>query len=260
MEYNTQQFTQHVRNFIERGYTGQALEVMVNCLPHNNLFYTEILTLQNQFNALKRQEYLGLDADRMRIREIGYATAEYLLYIEKHYYPKIDLHAFPSTNKLQSQNINRKKRKSSTSKKQTIPVMARNAVAQTKSHVKNLFMYLGILLVFGLIIYVNYFKEGPSAEVKTSIGEVLFLDQFERFDEADEQKKKYAKSRWFRVSILKVIGEPLPYKIIIIENANLSNTMAEAKKVWPNARYLDFSKKCRSIPYDESLQCYRCDQ
>lgn len=262
MEYNTQQFTQHVRKYIEGGHTGRALEVLSNCLPKDNLFFTDILTLQSQFNELKRQEHLGLDADKMRMRNIVHATAQFLVLIEKQYSPKIPLVAFPSDYPPQRRSSNPKKRRSSTSKKQPIPIMARNAITQTKSHVKNLFMYLGILLVVGLFVYLNYFREvtSNSNDKVSKFGEVIFLDQFERFEEADAQKRKYVNSKWFRISILKVVGVPMPYKILILQNGNLSETMVEAKKVWPLARYLNYSTKCRGdILYDDSLQCYRCD-
>ncbi len=95
MEFSTQQFTQHVRNYIEGGHTGQALEILGKCLRKDNPIFTDILILQNQFNEIKRREYLGLDADKTRIREIGYATAQYLELLEKKYPSIIDLIYLP---------------------------------------------------------------------------------------------------------------------------------------------------------------------
>lgn len=89
MEYYTQQFTQHVQKYIEQGHTDLALELLGKCLPKDNHFFAEILTLQNQYNELKRRENLGLDSDKMRMREISFVTVEYLRRIEKHYSPKI---------------------------------------------------------------------------------------------------------------------------------------------------------------------------
>lgn len=268
MQYNTQRFTQVLLKYIEGGFPEKALELLKNCLASDNIFFNDILTLQSEYAELKRREYLGLDSDKTRMRQIGNATIEYLRLCAKHYSPNIELVYFPSEINQNKKSTPQKKRTPTISKRQQN--MAKNIVTQTKSRIKELFMYLGILCFLGLIIYLKYYNTGSSEENNSSIlsseknvrkiGEAIFIDQYERFEEAFEQKKQYDNSKKFRLSIIKVTGEPMPFKIIVFENGNLSSTMVDVKKIWPNARIRDFSRVCQTFKYDDSLQCFRCDQ
>ena len=267
MQYNTQRFTSQIRSIIERGETGQALEMLVYSLPEYNPFRNDFVSLLGEYEELKHHELLGIANDPDRRQRIRYATVEFLQNLERHHYPTIELANAPlSTStrpKRKASSTHTKKRRTAQPQK-TVP--AQSIKKNVETHVVRFVLY-GLAFVAVAALFYSQCLQPKQYTVQPSqsfladnsdvkhIGLFILLNQFERFEDADAERKQYKKRP---ISILHLNGDTKPFKTVIISDRNLDKILYDVQTTWPQAALSDYSSTCPTFRYEKSVAVYIC--
>lgn len=269
MQYNTQQFTSQIRGTIEKGDTGQALQILVNSLPEYNTFRNDFVSLLGEYEELKRYQLLGMVKDTERSQRIRFATLQFLQNLERHYNPSIELANAPyipaTQSKRKSASTNTKKRRAARAQK-VLPIQALKKNVET--HLNRLVWYgLAFVIIIGFI-YIQYIKPFHNSSVQTQlmtsddieikhIGLVVLLNQFERFEDADTERKENKKKN---LSILQIKGDTKPFKTVIMAERNLDKVLYDVQKTWPQATINNYGLTCPTFKYEKSVSVYICNK
>ncbi len=267
-QYNTQQFTNQIRRIIERGETSYALEMLVYSLPENNIYRNDFISLLSEYEELKRYELLGLTKDTERMQRIRFATLEFLQNLEKNYYPVIELSNVPDAKPLQPKKkpvSSRPKKRSTVRSPKPLPIESIKKNVQI--HINRLILYgLLFIMIIGFV-YVKCFRTIVSAPVQSQfltsedgeakyIGLAILLNQFERFEDADTERKEYRKKN---ISVLQIKGDTKPFKTVIIAERNLDKILNDVQKTWPQATVNNYGVTCPTFRYEKSVSVYICN-
>lgn len=267
MQYNTQRFTAQIRSIIERGETGRALEMLVYSLPEYNPFRNDFVSLLGEYEELKHHELLGIANDPDRRQRIRYATVEFLQNLERHHYPTIELANAPlatSTRPKRKASSTQTKKRRTAQPQKTVPVQSFKKTIVT--HANRFVWYSLAFLVAAFIFYKQCLQPNQQPVRPTQslvsenldvkhIGLFILLNQFERFEDADAERKQYKKRS---ISILHINGDTKPFKTVIISDRNLDKILYDVQTTWPQAALSDYSDTCPTFRFEKSVAVYIC--
>gem|GEM_PF-6877093 len=163
-----------------------------------------------EYEELKHHELLGIANDPDRRQRIRYATVEFLQNLERHHYPTIELANAPlSTStrpKRKASSTPTKKRRIAQPQK-AIPVQSFKKTIVT--HANRFVWYSLAFVAVAFIFYKQCLQPNQQPVRPTSslvsnnlevkyIGLFILLNQFERFEDADaERKRRYQYARCY---------------------------------------------------------------